>query len=94
MKRIEEIDWNMWAITILFILLITTFFATKSAVRTQTINEIYDEIDRQYLDCVNSCGNLLHPAWINIRQRNAECVCLNILDDGNQTDNKLSIGDN
>ena len=91
---IDKIDWKTYLIIFLTILIFITYFATSKITKDKIIKEIYDEMDKQYIACANSCGNLLEPAWINIRHGIAECICLNIIYNGNQTDNRLSTGDN
>ena len=75
------------------ILVIGTFFTTKQIVRKQTINEIYNFIDVQFSQCIEQCTGLM-PSWVNIRNGIAECYCLAVLDDRNQSNNQLSDGNN
>lgn len=89
---IEKKDWKIGVIVLFIILVISTFFITKSITRKQTINEIYSTIDIQFNACVKSCG-VLKPSWVNIRQGFAECMCLQIVDNGNKTNNQISTGD-
>ncbi len=90
---IEKTDWKIWVIIVLIILIISTFFITKSITRTQTINEIYSYIDIQFNACAKSCGILI-PSWVNIRKGIAECFCLQIIPNGNKTNNQIPTGNN
>jgi len=89
----DKIDWKPYLIIFLTISIFLTYFTTSKLTREKTITEIYNKIDEQYIACANSCKNSLYPAWINIRQGTAECACLAI-DNGNQTDNRLSTENN
>ena len=89
---IEKKDWEKWIIVLLVILVFSTFFITKYMTRTQTINEIYDYIDIQFNGCVKSCGVLM-PSWVNINHGIAECYCLQIIANGNKTNNQIPTGD-
>lgn len=89
-KMSEKPDWKTYVIFLLLSILFATFFITKNTTRKQTINEIYADIDARFNDCAKSCG-LLEPIWTSIRKGIFECYCL---DNGNQTNNQISTGDN
>jgi len=91
---IEKKDWKIWVIILLVILIIATFFITKNITKKQTISEIYDTIDIQFNACAKSCDIVSIPAWINIKDGFAECRCLQIIDDGNKTNNQIPTGNN
>ena len=92
MDEEKGINWKVIYIIGWVAIIIITFFITKSIARMQTISEIYDYIDVQFNDCIKSCGVLM-PSWVNIRQGIAECMCLDVISNGNKTNNQIPTGD-
>ena len=88
-----NITWKAVIVIIFIGAILTTGLLTKLYVEKQTQEEVVQSFNVAFNVCVQRCG-ILQPAFININGANADCVCLQVADNGNPTQDNIPLENN
>ncbi len=80
----EGPNWKNLKIAIVIALLVSSIIATIIITENKVEDRIRNTIDDTYKVCQNSCKNK-QAAFVNIEQGLAQCLCFEITNDGDST---------